>query len=298
MNLLICIALTSSFYLIFKVFDRLKIETYQAVVINYFVCVVTGVVFVPKSDIPMLWHEYASSLPYGVVLGCLFMTAFYMMARAAQDLSVAISTVSSKMSMVVPALYSLLVVHTGAYDWLNYFGMVLAILAIWFTANVKKSSLSVVSSKNSLLLVVGIFILTGIVDTLLTVVNRLYEDVRFQELFPIVCFACATFLGGIVLIYRFWNGTSSFAWKNVFGGMLLGVPNYFSIYFLFRALKDFNHNGALVYPVLNISIIVLSAGLSVLFFKDRLSRTTLVGILFAVVAIVLLSHVELVRLFD
>ena len=83
--------------------------------------------------------------------------------------------------------------------------------------------------------------------------------------------------------------------KDILAGILLGIPNYFSIYFQLKALSAFDNNGAIVYPSLNIGIIIGSTLAAVLIFKERLSRVNQVGVALAVVVIFLLSHQEIVK---
>ena len=67
------------------------------------------------------------------------------------------------------------------------------------------------------------------------------------------------------------------------------MPNYFSIYFLLRALEDFNGNGAIVFPVAHISGIIIAAMAGLFVFKDHLSKVNLFGIVTSILAIVLLA---------
>ena len=79
-----------------------------------------------------------------------------------------------------------------------------------------------------------------------------------------------------------------FSWKNVWGGMILGVPNYGSMLFLLWALNG-GLEGSFVFPVVNVSIIVATTIGAVALFQERLSKTNWIGIFLAVVAIGLIS---------
>ena len=69
----------------------------------------------------------------------------------------------------------------------------------------------------------------------------------------------------------------------------LGIPNFLSFYFLLKALAYFGSSGAFVYPLYNLGVILLSAIIGLLVFKERLSKLNIVGILLAITAITLLS---------
>ena len=76
-------------------------------------------------------------------------------------------------------------------------------------------------------------------------------------------------------------------------GILLGAINYFSIYYIIRALSSFSIDGALVYPSLNIGIIIGASVVGILAFGERLSLMNKIGLSLAVLAIVLISYQEI-----
>jgi drug/metabolite transporter (DMT)-like permease len=66
---------------------------------------------------------------------------------------------------------------------------------------------------------------------------------------------------------------------DIFWGLFLGVPNFFSSYFLLKAL----------FPFINIGIIILSALAGHLLFKEELDRKKVVLILLGIIAVFFLS---------
>ena len=67
---------------------------------------------------------------------------------------------------------------------------------------------------------------------------------------------------------------------------MLGVPNYFSIYFVLLALE--NLGGIYVFPILNIGVVLLSAIISWLFYQEQMSKTNWMGIGLACLSIVII----------
>ena len=135
------------------------------------------------------------------------------------------------------------------------------------------------------MLVLAVFLGTGILDTLLNVADHSFKEPSFQKIFPVFCFSTAFVVGAIVSAIK----RDKIEGKNLLAGVLLGIPNYFSIYFLLKSLDAFDNNGALVYPVLNIGIILLSSFLAFVLFKERLTKLNLVGVGIAVIALLLLT---------
>lgn len=276
-------------------------NTFHAIVVNYIVCVLTGLIFSGNKQViftyageSMVWVGLAA------FLGLLFISAFYMMALAAQRVSVAVSTVASKMSLIVPVLFSIIVLQSiTAYSWINYTGMVLAVVAV-VMASVKRGhqvAPTVTSSKDYLLIGV-VFLFTGMVDTTVNYSNTLIDGEDFKRIFPLVSFGFAALFGLVVLGYRTFFLHEQVKIRSILGGIYLGVPNYFSIYFLMKALGDFGHDGAYVYPLLNISVILFTAFFAWLLFKEKLTPVNRVGVFLSFLAIIFLSWEDLVMLFS
>lgn len=72
-------------------------------------------------------------------------------------------------------------------------------------------------------------------------------------------------------------------------GVMLGVPNYGTMYFLIAALHHpMFENSSSFFPVNNISIVLATALCGWLLFKEPLSRVNFFGILLAILSIVLI----------
>ena len=72
-------------------------------------------------------------------------------------------------------------------------------------------------------------------------------------------------------------------------GVILGVPNYFSIHFLLAALRNENGNSASVFTINNVAIVLFSTLLGILIFKEKLSMKNWGGIVIAVISIALVA---------
>jgi drug/metabolite transporter (DMT)-like permease len=299
--LLLCTLMTVGLFMSFRSFSTFKIDTFQAIVFNYLVCVITGLIFVGDLEALSEINYKASWFPFGILLGGMFIGGFYCMGLTAQKVGVSVSTISSKMSLVIPVLFSMLVLQTESkpFNFFNYAGIGLALAAI-LLASVKKEKGAKQEAATpiqlmSFALPLGSFLISGMLDSTLNYVNlRHIHSETLQAVFPVVIFGVAALIGlSVMLIQR-----RKFAWKNVIGGIYLGIPNYFSIYFLIKALAEFNNDGAILYPSLNIGTIIASSLLAVVLFREKLLRINKFGIGLAVLALFLISHQEILNFFE
>jgi drug/metabolite transporter (DMT)-like permease len=58
---------------------------------------------------------------------------------------------------------------------------------------------------------------------------------------------------------------------------------------MFVVLREFNNNGALVFPVFNISVIIASFLTAIVFFKEKFYWYNFIGLAFAILAIVMIA---------
>ncbi|PJJ60079.1 hypothetical protein [Hymenobacter chitinivorans] len=289
---------------IFKYFARFGVDTFQALIVNYGTCVVVGWL---ASGRPSLAPVLAGGpwLAAAVALGGLFIGTFYLVALTAQRVGVSAASVANKMSLILPVLLNLLVLRLSQrpYTFINYAGMALALLAILLTALPRRAAPAADSAAPATpaagwWLPVLLFVSSGAGDSLLNFASSsLLPDAATRTLFPLVTFGTAGIIGLLLLLSRGVQAGQSFAPKNLVAGFVLGIPNYFSIYFLILALGNFGNDGAFVYPVANVATILLGAVGAGFLFREQLGTRGRVGLATAVVALMLISYQEIVAVF-
>lgn len=296
--LLLGILFNVAIFIAFRTFAKFGVRTLPAIVINYYICVLTGLVFLGNlRDIPAMLSLENKWIYFALFLGFLFIITFYMMAVTTQRLSVTVSSIAAKMSLAIPVVFSLFIfqIESKSFNALNYLGILLAFLAIYLSSLKKKEKDDELAVKNwgLLLLPVGVFVCSGIIDTTINYTTYTYLTDAEAGIFPLVIFFVAGVIGtGLQLARKEKTGM-----KELIGGIGLGVPNYFSIYFIVKALAAFENNGAFFYPILNINIILFSSLFAIIFFKEKLLPVNKMGLGLAVLAILLLSYQEILGYF-
>jgi len=293
--LFLCILMNVGILLIFRAFSQYNIPTFRAIVVNYFVCVLTGIIFL--GDVNFI-HKITPNQPWvwiAFVLGAIFVGSFYLMALTTQRMGITVSSIASKMSLVIPVIASLFIMNIASRELIvfNYLGIGLAMIAILLSSFKNRQQRTTSFGLSMFLMPVFIFILGGTIDTSINFVSHHYLTANTEAVFPIVIFASA-FCFGIVMLIALKRNINL---KSIVGGTALGIVNYFSIYFLIKALGSFENDGALVYPVINVGIILLSSLASVVLFKEDLSKINKLGLGLAVAAVLLIFYQEVMAQF-
>ncbi|AKA36599.1 EamA family transporter [Flagellimonas lutaonensis] len=283
-DLALSIFCSSLIFVVFKLYTRFKIETFYAIVTNYVVACVTGLLFFEKK---VSTHEILQApwLLGTLLLGVLFITVFNLMAKTSQENGVSVASVATKMSLVIPVLLGV-ILYQEKLSYLNIVGILLALIAVYF-ASLKKDRLRI--SRNSLLLPALVFLGSGIIDSTIKYMQETQLDRSEFPLFSSVVFAGAALSGILLILIRAPKNPPRPNLKNMLGGVALGIPNYFSIFFLLRALQNEQLNSASIFTINNVAIVMFSTLLGILLFKEELSPKNWLGVAMAVVSILLVA---------
>jgi drug/metabolite transporter (DMT)-like permease len=271
---------------------------------NYITCVVIGVCM-DFSQAPIGINAPSLTLfGFALALGGLFIVTFYMMGLSTNAVGVTVTTVFVKISMVIPILFSIFISPNPktVFDVWNYLGLVLAGIAIVASSwknSAPPPSPTVKTSRNlnvfAIALPLMVFAFSGIIDTSITALNERFAKPESPTALPILIFAAAGSWGILVLLIQFIVQKSIPPFRAVIGGIVLGTPNFFSLYFMVKSLSDFNNNGALFFPLFNIAIILFSALGGWLIFKEKLSNLNRLGVLLALLAIGMITYQDILK---
>ncbi|WP_031428817.1 EamA family transporter [Flavimarina sp. Hel_I_48] len=284
MYLLYSILSSTIIFIVFKLFPRFNIDRLQAIVVNYMVACFAGLFFYQHS-FSYLEIVNQNWFPGALLLGFLFIAIFYLMALTTQRNGIAVVSVATKMSVVIPVAFGI-VYFKDSLDAIKLLGIVLALLAVYLVS--LKTDLGLGLDRKNLILPILVFMGSGIIDTSIKFLEETYIAQKDVPLFSAVIFAFAFVVGLVLLIFRFRKQPSKFDFKNILAGIALGLPNYFSIFFLVRALRN-GWESSTVFLINNVGIVVLSTLIALLLFKEQMSRKNWFGLLLAIVGIILVS---------
>lgn len=283
--LILSIIASSSIFAIFKLFTKYKVDTFQAIVFNYFTAFACGYLFTNKP-----WTHVSENLTnwgfYAIIAALLFISLFLIMGKSSQLNGVARTSVATKMSMSV-SLIAMIIYYSESIEFLKIVGILLAFIGVILT------SISESNEKSSATwMLFVLFIGSGLLDFVLNIVQSLPFTQFNSSMFTAFGFLAAGTLGLVFMLIQLGRRKIVFQWKNVLAGIILGIPNYFSINMLIESYSQLDWQDSTVLSVLNVSIVLLASILGFVFFKEKLTKFKLIGLISAVSAIVVLYIVS------
>jgi drug/metabolite transporter (DMT)-like permease len=217
---------------------------------------------------------------------------FAIIARSSQVVGIAVTTVSNKMSVIIPILVSILIDPLDVLTNLKVVGIILALIAVFLTIYRERK---IDFHPRDIYLPIILFLGMGLVDSLVKYAQHYYVDDNNLALFTVVLFVMAAITGLITKIFRRSSFGDLIRPKTVLWGIALGICNYGSLYFLIRALNHKTNtlntfDGSIVFGVNNLGIIALSVLFGLIVFKEKLLKINWIGIIISFIAIYILSR--------
>lgn len=286
--LLISICISSFLFVIFKLFEVFKVNTLQAIVVNYLVAAILGY---SLSDLPVNVGGIIEETWFlgALLLGVLFIVVFNLMALTSQQNGLSVASVASKMSLVIGVVFGI-VYYQESSGFVKIIGIFLALIAVYLTS-IKKTRNANEKNKNGLWFPLLLFFGSGCIDTSLKFIETTFVKEGGVPIFSATIFAIACVLGLILILIKVTKGEFQFEIKNVLGGIALGIPNYFSIVYLLKALSADGMESSTAFTVNNVGIVILSTLLGLFLFKEKLSIKNWLGVLVAIISVYLVfSH--------
>lgn len=282
--LLLSIAASTCIFIIFKLFEKYNINTLQAIVVNYFAACLFGLW---SYDAPISINAILESqwLFGAIGLGFLFIAVFSIMAMTAQRNGLSVASVASKMSVIIPVVFGIYVYHEGV-GFQKILGIILALISVYLTSVKPKTTQQI---SKGLWLPILLFFGSGVIDTTVKYIETTYLADNGIPIFSATIFAFAFIIGTSILIVKAFKKPITFQFKILLGGSILGIVNYYSMYYLLKALNHESLESSTLFTVNNVAIVMASTLLGLLIFKEKISKTNWAGISLAIISIVIVT---------
>lgn len=283
--LLLSILFNSVLFIIIKLFAKFNIDALQALVVNYLVAFLVGLFFLdnslaPKEIISQDWFKGS------ILLGFVFISTFYATTLTSQRNGLSVASVASKMSVIIPITLGV-ILYNENLGFIKIIGILLALIAVYFTS---KKETGEIQQANNLLFPILVFLGAGTIDSSLKYLQTYHVPANQIGLFSSVTFFCAFSVGILTILFLTIRGKIEFAGRNILGGIALGLPNFFSLYYLVKMLEAKAFESATLFTIHNIAIVIVSTFAGILFFNERISMRNAFGIGLALFALFLVTY--------
>ena len=274
---------------IFKYFHKFKVVTLNAIVVNYIIA--SSLSFIVQGT-PISLNKVASEpwLGIAILLGILFILLFNLMAYCSNKIGVSSTSIANKITFIFPT-FLWIIFYEESISLIKLIGFIIALLAVFLTGEKSKTS----SYKENIILLILLFIGGGLLDTLLSYAQHELIPKEQTSIFFGYLFLFAFIVGLLLMLYQKYKGHPWPSKKDVLWGITLGIPNYFSMFLFLKSLEKIPTS--IAFPVANMGVILGSTLLSVILFKEHLSKKKYVALAFAIIAIILISFHEKVSQF-
>ncbi len=287
--LLLCILCNVLLAVVFKGFTKYKVDNHNAIVVNYGVCVIVSSLAIGSFSIPVDLFARPWFL-YALILALLFITGFNILALAFQKCGVALTIIIQKMSLIIPVIFAVSL-YGESLGWLKIGGILAAILAI-ILVNYPTKNMQHDFPRKWLLLPILTFVLSGMIEIDLYYVQVAELVGEDGLLFTASAFGMAGIFGLIFSVFRSLKGQPFINKRDLTGGLILGLPNILTIYLLLVLLKR-GWEGSVLFPINSVSILLLTAIVGIVLYKESVNKMKIGGLLLATSAIVLIGMSQL-----
>ncbi|MDR9415929.1 MAG: EamA family transporter [Gracilimonas sp.] len=213
-------------------------------------------------------------------MGIIFIANMVVYSKSIDRVGMGVSIAAMRMSLIFPIAVSLFV-FGEMIGFLKYIGIIAELIALLLM--VPKIKTRRISGISDAWLPVLIFLFTGAADVGLKVYERLFVSDISENNFIAGIFLVSFIVGTGILLKR---KELHFSFKEIGYGIATGVVNLYSSIFLIYALKLMP--GSLVFPIVNVSLVILGTVIGIWFWKDKPSVKQWSGLAIAIISLILL----------
>lgn len=285
-NLLLSILSSSIILVIFKIAGKREFPAILLVILNYFSASLCGYYLAGANPVEVIQSPDIQWIPI-IVVGSIFVFTFFLIGETTKKSGIAVTTIAAKMSFVLPVAVSFMIDPNDQFTVTKLVLIVAAIVAVLLTVY-KKS----VKKDRSWVFPLMLFVLLGLADSLVKYMQTYYiKDLESSSLFSATLFTVSSVLGIIIWFFYGAERKQIFKPSMLLLGLLLGIANFGSLYFLVNALNSLQYNSSIVFGINNLGIVVLSVGIAIIGYKEKLLPVNKIGIVLSILIVLLMALV-------
>lgn len=188
----------------FKIYERYRVDVFQGIVFNYTTCWLVGAFFVEgRPQVHELQHW--SGLPWVLLLGAMFISVFFVLGMTAQRMGVMVASVAQKQSFVLPVLAAV-VLYAERMTWNIVLGSAFAATAVILLALQKDTNKGEKQAVSGWWLPVVVFFGAGMCDVIFNEIQRAHVPPGWGHFVTTALFFVPFCIGSAMLLYLYARG--------------------------------------------------------------------------------------------
>lgn len=275
--------------IVFKLSGKNAIPALQMVVVNYLTAVAAAL-FIEKAEFGFTGRNLqAGYFILGTIIGVCFVLMFLFIEYAIIKIGISVVSSSTKLSVVVPIIISVLIDPNDGFSVLKSTGLLVMVIALVFLMLNSKDDNRL---KRRFVVPLFLFLGMGIIDSLVKISQQYFVPQGYESSFSFFVFFIS-FLFATIFVLAKKQVKELFQINVLVSGFFLGLFNFGSLYFILKTLNLNQH-----YPVFldssrilmfnNIGIVLISVATGVMFFKEKISLYNYFGIMLSIIGFFLL----------
>lgn len=274
--LYLILAITSS--MLISVFMRISEKhihnNLTMLAFNYLMCAILAALYTRGATFTTEGLGFAAIT--GLASGALYLGSFMLLQWNIQKNGVVLPATFMRLGVIVPTVLAVILFGETPKP-LQIVGVILALIAIVIIQYNKGGEKGASTGGLILLLLCG-----GITDTTAKIYDQ-WGNAALESHYLLFIFIIALGLCIGVALYK----KQSIAWPDVGFGLIIGIPNYFSARFLLRSLSAVP--AVVVYPTYSVGTIIMTTLVSMILFREKLTRQRIIALAIILCALVLLN---------
>lgn len=277
-NLILAIVSSSLITVLMRVSEKYRKNDLSMLAMNYLMCSVLGWIFTGSAlSMPaqMQAGAVAGTAGMGVISGVLYLVSFMLLQWNITKNGVVLPSTFMKLGVLVPTILAIAVFGESPKAT-QILGIAAAICAIFMIQGGGKQEAGSVAG------LVVLMIAGGVTDSM----AKIYEevgDVSLKNHYLLFTFGVALVLCTALCVVKKQKLTAA----DALFGLAIGVPNYFSSWFLLRSLA--NVPAVVAYPTFSVGTIIVVAAAGVMLFREKISKRKAAALGVILVSLALLN---------
>jgi len=298
--LLLAIICSSSIAIIFKFSETNNLNRYAVTTMNYFTAFTVSLVLaLVEGNIKMglegnfldefqdviiegnnLFSPMASliwAIVVGTIAGAFFFLSFVYYQISVRENNVGLAGTFGKLGILVPMSFSIIIWKEFPTS-IQWIGIILSLISI-IIVNVSFEKQNLKDIHMNLIL---LFFFGGLAEFS----NKIFQKYAISEYKSVFLFF-VFFIAFIISLMTTIKRKKIIKKIDLLTGILVGIPNLFSSFFLIMALNYIETS--IVFPVYSAGSIVIITLVGTLFFKEKLKKKEIIAIFMTIIALILIN---------